>query len=98
MIGSAFVVHFPGLGWISRCPFLALSMHQVAPNGCKARHKAKAKNHLTCRVRRADQQKQSNERQMAANGVVFRLSGGLLVRIQPEEPFIRVSSSLFSGF
>jgi hypothetical protein len=32
--------------------------------------------------------KQSNERQMAANGVSSALTGGLLVRIQPEvEPW-----------
>jgi hypothetical protein len=41
--------------WISRCPFLALSMQQVAANGRKARHKAKAKidpfYRATCTVR-----------------------------------------------
>jgi hypothetical protein len=44
MIRSAAVVQLPGFGWISRCPFLALSLQQGAANRSKGQHKAKAKN------------------------------------------------------
>ena len=77
---------------LGRCPFLALSVHQKSANGSKGRHKAKAEDRPILRVMARVPATSRTPRQRAANAFFFRLlTGGLLVRIQPEEPIFSMT-------
>ena len=79
------------------CPFLALWVQQRAANGGKRRHKAKVENRRILRVMTRDPATSSTPPQRAANVFFFRLlTGGLLVRIQPEEPIFFENSTTFA--
>ena len=61
-------------------------MQQGAANGSKARHKAKVENRRFYEDERAIRQRAANRRKGRLTSFFRLLTGGLLVRIQPEEP------------
>jgi hypothetical protein len=70
-------------------------MQQAAAKTGKAQHKAKAKTARFSLGALRGLATSGNHPQRAANGFLFRLlTGGLLVRIQPEEPIFSQSTIL----